>query len=426
MQYPEKLVIESTTRCNFKCQMCVKQSAGCRIEEGDLAPLIFSQCENLFSHVGSVMFTGIGEPLLNENLEHYLSRARTLMPEYGVRGFQTNGKLLTRERAVSLIRSGLNKICISVDSIMPGRFDAVRQGGRLSDVDQAFDALKAARQMHPDDRMEVGIEFVLMKKNMQELPYLVEWAEKREVDFILVSHLSAYEKSMEKEIAYLNNSHEALELFGKYQARAEMQGLDLNTYDSIRWKIMRTQKEDSVYDRVAAFKEEALQKGLYVNMFHLLSEDKGEYDAVRRVFDKARENAQKAGISLELPGIRPKTDRYCPFVETNTMFVSWDGKVSPCYFLWHKYAAVRNGYAKHVNPVIFGDLTQKPAQVVWQGGEYSSFRKKVLKYDYPNCHAWCETRCDYVLDEPFYQDCYINDIPCCDCYWGLGFFNCLT
>jgi len=61
----------------------------------------------------------------------------------------------------------------------------------------------------------------------------------------------------------------------------------------------------------------------------------------------------------------------------------------------------------------------------WNDEEFKLFRQRVKEYDYPNCHAWCETRCDYVLVEPFYQDCYINEVPCGDCYWSLGLLNCL-
>ncbi len=425
-KYPEKLIIEPTTRCNFKCEMCVKQSKGCEIVEGDLNVSIFENCKDLFEHASSVVFTGIGEPLLNTSLETFLSNARDKMQKNSIRGFQTNGKLLTFQRADALIKAGMNKICISVDSMQPHLFDAVRQGGMLSDINQAFDNLERARKQDNKNKIEIGIEFVLMKKNMAELPLLVDWAHQRNVDFIIVSHISAYEKTAEKEIAYLNNSFKSLELFEKYKKSALKKGLDIQIYEDIRFKVKKTSIEEEIYHLVDEFKQEAIEQSLYVNMFHLSNEPQGEFERIQGLFDQALDRANQAGIELILPQIRPRTDRYCPFVEENTMFITWDGNVSPCYFLWHKYTVLRVGYIKHINPVYFGNVQQKAAEQIWQTEEFTSFRKKVLQYDYPNCHAWCETRCDYVLDEPFYQDCYINDIPCCDCQWGLGLFNCLT
>ncbi|MBT3175601.1 MAG: radical SAM/SPASM family putative metalloenzyme maturase [Desulfobacula sp.] len=425
-QAPEKLILEPTTRCNFKCEMCVKQSKGCDIAEGDLDNDAFSRCESLFPSLKSVIFTGIGEPLLNENLETYISRTRDLMPQKSIRGFQTNGKLLTRNRALSLFKAGINKICISVDTIRPGLFDAVRNGGTLSDINQAFDAVKYAKKMFPQTNVKIGIEFVLMKKNMEELPLLVEWAGKRQVDFIIVTHVVAYEKHMEKEIAFLNNSHEALALYETFKQKAKIKEISLAQYYQALWKVNKSKKEIEIYKMAGKLKKEGLKQDLYINLFHILSEPSGEYGRIRTVFDQAATIAHKQGIELTLPSIRPKTKRECCFIEDGSMFVSWDGNVSPCYFLWHKYTVMRMGYIKHVTPVFFGNVHTVSPEEIWNKDEFKKFRTKVAQYDYPNCHAWCETRCDYVLDEPFHQDCYINDIPCCDCHWNLGLLNCLA
>ncbi len=309
--YPQKLIIEPTTRCNFKCEMCVKQSQGCQIKEGDLGLDVFESLAPLLPQVNTIIFTGIGEPLLYKGLESCLEMAKHKMPENSIQGFQTNGKLLTPNRAISLLKAGLNKICISVDATGPGLFDHVRQGGSFLDIETAFDALADAKARIPQAKLKTGIEFVLMKKNMDELPRVIKWA--------------------------------------------------------------------------------------------------AQY-----------------GIDLILPEIRPKTQRHCPFVEDETMFVTWEGKVSPCYFLWHKYQVMRIGYTKSVTPVFFGNVLEQNPLDIWNSHEFIDFRNKVKAYDYPNCHAWCEIRCDYVLDEPFYQDCFINNIPCCDCHWNLGFLNCLT
>ena len=74
--------------------------------------LLFRAIAPWLSHVNTIVFTGIGEPLLYEGLETCLAAARDRMPEKSTRGFQTNGKLLTRERATSLLKAGANKICI--------------------------------------------------------------------------------------------------------------------------------------------------------------------------------------------------------------------------------------------------------------------------------------------------------------------------
>ncbi len=424
--YPEKLVIEPTTRCNFKCEMCVKQSTGCEIFEGDFTADLFLKLKSLFPRLSSVIFTGIGEPLLSDELENFISQARDLMPDNSIRGFQTNGQLLTRDRVMSLVEAGTNKICISVDTVRPGLFDVVRNGGNLSDINNAFDALRYGRTAFPKIDLTIGIEFVLMKKNMEELPDLVKWAEKRGVNFIIVTHLTAYEKHLETQSAFLNTSFKVMGFFEKLKKDALLREVDISTYNEIVWKVNKSEAQKETFRIITAFKNEMLKRDLYVNLFDLLSEPEGEYQKIRQIFDRGAELAEQYGIELILPSIRPKTDRQCKFVEENTLFISWDGNVSPCYFLWHKYTVMRKGEIKHITPVSFGNINDRLPKSIWMEDEFTTFRSSVKKYDYPNCHAWCDKRCEYVLESPFELDCYLNEIPCCDCHWNLGLLNCLS
>lgn len=423
--YPDRLIIEPTTRCNFKCEFCVKQAPGCGISEGDLVPDVMQAVTPLMPRAVSVTFTGIGEPLCYDGLEACLEQARDAMPHDSHRGFQTNGKLLTRERAASLLKAGMNRICISVDSIGEDLFGRVRAGGRFADIENALDSLASAKRNLPDGPLSVGIEFVLMKQNMAELPGVVEWCGQQNIDFMLVTHLTPYHPGSEPDIAYLNNSHEALALFDIFRQKGLATGIDIRDYNDILWKFYKNGTDIDIYRLVAEMKDAARDRDLFVNLFHLLAEDPDDYARLREIFDRATRIADRHGLDLTLPAIRPRTERRCPFVESRSMFFTRDGFVSPCYFLWHEYQVMRAGYAKSVTPVYFGNVLERDPAIIWNDPEFSSFRNKVRRYDYPDCHAWCETRCDYVLDAPFYQDCFINDIPCCDCHWSLGFLNCL-
>ncbi|MCG8619354.1 MAG: SPASM domain-containing protein, partial [Desulfobacterales bacterium] len=246
------------------------------------------------------------------------------------------------------------------------------------------------------------------------------------VDFILVTHLTAYHREIEQEQAFMDNSAEGLALFEQYKKMAAAEGLDISQYQKAAWKFHKTREDERVCNLVRDMKDDALSQGIYLNLFHLLDEDPVYLERIKGIFEETRDISDTYGMALTLPGIRPKIQRYCPFIEEEAMFVTWDGRVSPCYFLWHGYQTMRIGYTKTVNPTIFGNLLERDPFSIWNSQDYMDFRSKVKKYDYPNCHSWCETRCDYVLDDPFYQDCFINDIPCCDCHWNLGFLNCLN
>lgn len=63
--YPSNIFLETTTRCNLKCQMCVRQAAQHRIEEGDLSQITFEAVAPAFDTLDTLILSGIGEPLLH-------------------------------------------------------------------------------------------------------------------------------------------------------------------------------------------------------------------------------------------------------------------------------------------------------------------------------------------------------------------------
>lgn len=66
------------------------------------------------------------------------------MSEGGWIGFQTNGLLLDYDRALSLVKAGADRICLSIDAVSPEAFKRLREGGELSAVEKAFAALRQA------------------------------------------------------------------------------------------------------------------------------------------------------------------------------------------------------------------------------------------------------------------------------------------
>ena len=77
---PEKIYVELTTRCNLKCRMCVKYTAGSCIAEGDMPLELFKKLLPSLGHVRTLILNGIGEPLLHPDLDEIIALARARMP----------------------------------------------------------------------------------------------------------------------------------------------------------------------------------------------------------------------------------------------------------------------------------------------------------------------------------------------------------
>ena len=423
--YPTKLFVETTSRCNLNCVMCPKQNQSRTVADGDLAPATFEALNDLFPGIESLVLNGIGEPLLNPHLEQFIARAKKLMPAQSWIGFQSNGLLLTNQRAISLVAAGLDKICLSMDGVLPSTFSAIRAGGELSDLECALSAITAAKGICSRPDLQIGVEYVVMRDNLEELPAALKWAAERGVNFAIVSHLHPYDEQHLDQCAYETCSDEALSLFYAWKSKADLAGVEMERYFKLLWQYHRTDEEQRILDFVETMKANALSRGISLNLKQLFTLDYARIKTVESAFERARNFALQSRLNLRLPEIMPSGKRSCNFVEQGGAFISWDGSMHPCYQLWHNCHSFANGWQHPVQPLVFGNVIEQGGLEIWNSGEFRSYREKVLRHDYPSCFSCNSSPCDLVQNDTFEQDCYANAEPCGSCLWSAQVFHCL-
>ncbi len=119
------LRISVTDRCNFRCRYCMPEDGMIWMERNEL--LTFEEIiriAGIFTHLGVTKFrlTG-GEPLMRRSLPDLVCKLRTIT---GVRdiAITTNGYFLP-DQAEALVRAGLNRVNISMDSLDPKVFTSM-------------------------------------------------------------------------------------------------------------------------------------------------------------------------------------------------------------------------------------------------------------------------------------------------------------
>jgi putative metalloenzyme radical SAM/SPASM domain maturase len=405
--------------------MCVKQAGGGGDPEGDLSMPLFRALAPAFPGLEAFILNGVGESLLHPQLEEMIHAARERMPREGWVGFQSNGLLLTDARAVSLASAGLDRICLSIDGVSPETFRKVRKGGEIEGVERALAAMAAAKKRCGRPDLQVGVEFVVMRGNLRELPDALRWSAARGATFAIVTHVLPYDLYHGKESAFEMNTDEAIAIFRKWEETGRKEGSDIHRYFNILWKYSKTPEEAKVLRFVEAMRADAMGRGVFLDMKKLLSADRGHVDEIAGVFAEAEEVARKEGLELRLPGVSLKEKRKCSFVEEGGAFVSWQGAVSPCYFLWHRYSCFAHGWKQSVQPKVFGKLGERGILEIWNDREFRAFRESVIRYDYPYCTSCSLAPCDYVQTEEFEQDCHIRNVQCGSCMWCMGVFQCM-
>ena len=237
---PSKLFVETTTRCNLACPMCVKQTWGRDLAEGFLTPALYERLRPAFPRLDALILNGIGEPLLHSRLDAFIRTAKESMPSGSWVGFQSNGLLIDRDRARSLVKAGLDRVCISVDAVDPAVYRAVRSGGEFADVERAFAALRAAKGDVGDSALRIGIEFVVLRDNLRQLPGVLRWAARHGAAFAVVTHLLPYHEAMAAHAAYDANTDSAIALFRRWRETASREGVDLHRYPGVFLKYGKT------------------------------------------------------------------------------------------------------------------------------------------------------------------------------------------
>jgi len=422
--HPSKLFVEVTTRCNLRCAMCVKQAPGQGLVEGDMTGQTFARLAPAFPYLDALVLNGIGEPLLHRGLEEFIGLAKRAMPTSGWVGFQTNGQLLGRKRAESLVAAGVDRICISADAVAPDQLKALHGGARLGAIESAAEWLHDAAD-RCGRSVSLGLEFVAMRSNLHQLPELVRWAAGHGFGFLIVTHMLPYDKAMAGEAAFSPTSDRALGIYRRWRDRAAAQGVGFERYFDTFMQMSPSPEDERAIHLVRSMIAEAVAQHVSLRVADLLGFDERRLQEVEDSFGSAKAIALQLGVDLQLPKTVPTQVRRCEFVEDGSAFVSWDGDLHPCYFLWHRFQCHLAGLVREVRPRTFGNVANQGILDIWNGDEWRMFRGDVTAYDFPFCYDCSLAMCDYVGDADFEQDCHVGKVPCAACLWCTGPFQCL-
>ncbi|MFN2131895.1 MAG: SPASM domain-containing protein [Anaerolineae bacterium] len=171
-ELPRQVYIETTNRCNSRCQTCVRTFHPLEPAR-DLSLDEFAAIVAQFPVLERVALHGIGEPLLVEALPAMIRHVKERHPAATVL-FNTNAILLDDARQRELIRTGLDEARISLDAASAATYAAIRG---VDAFDRVVDNVRHfARLLDGGGRPRLSFWFTTMRENLAELPALVDLA----------------------------------------------------------------------------------------------------------------------------------------------------------------------------------------------------------------------------------------------------------
>ena len=172
-----------TDRCDFRCVYCMAEDMTFIPKPEILSLEELYHVGRAFAELGvrKIRLTG-GEPLIRNN---FLSLTERLggLPGLEELAITTNGSQLQR-LAVPLKESGVKRINVSLDSLIPRKFRQLTRHGNLDQVITGIDAAVSA------GFNGIKINAVILKgRNDDEVLDLVDFARGREVDIAFIEEM---------------------------------------------------------------------------------------------------------------------------------------------------------------------------------------------------------------------------------------------
>lgn len=131
--------------------------------------------------IQSVMFGGMGEPLLHRGINRMINFCSKL----GIyTELVTNATLLDENMAGQLVQSGLNRLWISVDGFSRAAYETIHKGSQFDLIIKniiSFNRIQGG--------CDLGLTFVMMKENLHELEKINDFADRFSFDMLNLSHV---------------------------------------------------------------------------------------------------------------------------------------------------------------------------------------------------------------------------------------------
>jgi cyclic pyranopterin phosphate synthase len=175
-------------RCNFRCQYCMPAEGLPWLDRADL--LTFEEIERVVGilapmGVHDIRLTG-GEPLVRRELSRLVAMLKAIEDVHEI-SLTTNGYLLERQ-AEGLVRAGVDRFNVSVDSLQRDRFFEQTRRDSLPQVLRGLEKLATFPEAHPIKINAVSIrgfteqELIPFAEFAREQPYEVRFIEYMPLD----------------------------------------------------------------------------------------------------------------------------------------------------------------------------------------------------------------------------------------------------
>lgn len=202
--FPLSASIEPTTSCNLQCPECPSGQRNFSRETGMLNLENFKVFLNQLKR--ELIYLTLyfqGEPTLNKDFCKMVKMAS----ELGIyTSTSTNAHFLNTEIADEIVKSGLDRLIISIDGATAQTYAEYRKGGNFDKVTEGTKNILKVREKYKSAKPYVIWQFIVFKHNEHEVDAIKTMARDFKVDRLKIKTAQIYNLSNENEALLPENS----------------------------------------------------------------------------------------------------------------------------------------------------------------------------------------------------------------------------
>jgi MoaA/NifB/PqqE/SkfB family radical SAM enzyme len=165
--YPIAFSVEPTTSCNLRCPQCPSGLRSFTRETGSLELETYKTIiDQLYRTSGYITLYFQGEPYLNKNFNAIVNYA---FQKKIYTATSSNAHYFTKENAENVIKSGLDRLIISIDGIDQETYSKYRIGGSIDKVIKGTQALVEAKKNLKSKTPHIIWQFIVFRHNEHQL-----------------------------------------------------------------------------------------------------------------------------------------------------------------------------------------------------------------------------------------------------------------
>lgn len=204
--YPISISFEPTTSCNLRCPECPSGLRAFTRPTGMLENSFFKQTiDDIYKDLLYLIFYFQGEPYLNPD---FLTMVKYAHDRGIYTATSTNAHYLTDEKAKQTIKSGLDRLIISIDGTTQDVYQQYRVGGKLDKVlEGARNIVKWKKELNSKTPF-VFFQFLVVKPNEHQIEEIKRLGKEIGVDQVRFKTAQVYD--------YENDPHQLIPTIQKY------------------------------------------------------------------------------------------------------------------------------------------------------------------------------------------------------------------